>query len=516
MERALISVSDKRGVVDLARGLVALGAEVISTGGTARELAAAGVPVRQVSDLTGFPELFDGRVKTLHPLVHGGILFRRDSPDHRRQAEAYGVRPIDLVCVNLYPFEATAAAGRFRPEEVVEQIDVGGPALLRAAAKNAADVVVLTDPDDYGAVLAALRRGGLAPEERLRLAAKAFAHTAYYDAVIAAWLGHRCGAGPLDLPEELVLPFRRVGVLRYGENPHQRAALYRDPLLGRPSLASAELLQGKELSYNNLQDADAAWRAVLEFDEPAAVAVKHATPCGVAVGSGPLEAFHRCRDADPVSIFGGIVAFNRPVDGPVAEAMAPVFLEVVVAPAFAPEAREVLARKRNLRLLQLPPPAATAVPAAAFDLRRIDGGLLLQEADPPGGDDPAAWRCVTRAQPTPEDLAELLFAWKVVKHARSNAIVVARAGQTLGIGAGEVNRVDAARMALARAGARARGAYLASDAFFPFGDVVREAAAAGIRAVVQPGGSVRDDESIAGADAAGMVMLFTGRRHFRH
>ncbi len=518
VKRALISVSDKTGVIDLARGLHELGVEVISTGGTAKALGEAGVPVTPISDVTGFPEILDGRVKTLHPKVHGGLLGRRDLEAHRRQMAEHGIAPIDLVAVNLYPFRATVGRPGVTLEEAVENIDIGGPSMVRSAAKNHRDVIVLVNPVRYPEVLRALReRGDLEPERRLALAVEAFRHTAFYDAVIAEYLGGVAGMGWRTFPAELTLAFERAYPLRYGENPHQEAAFYRDPLGNGSVLAAAKQLQGKELSYNNLNDAQAAWALVNEFSEPAAVAVKHANPCGVATASSLAEAYRRAYAADPVSIFGGILAFNRPVDGETAMALADVFLEVIIAPGFTPEARDTLERKRNLRLLEVgaPEDGAAGVPPRDFDLRRIEGGLLLQGADAPGAET-EAWKCVTRARPEGRDLEELAFAWKVVKHVKSNAIVVAKGMQTLGVGAGQMNRIDAARIALRHAGERGRGAYLASDAFFPFPDVVEEAAAAGLRAIVQPGGSVRDEESVRLADEKGLIMLFTGKRHFRH
>lgn len=529
LRRALISVSDKSGLIDFARGLHECGVEIVSTGGTAAVLAEAGIPVIPVDRITGFPEILDGRVKTLHPLIHGGILGRRDLPRHRRQMKEHGIEPIDLVVVNLYPFRATVSQPDVTLKEAVENIDIGGPAMVRSAAKNYRDVLVIVNPERYPEVLAALREGAEIDENRrLALAVEAFRHTAFYDSVISEYLGALVDEGLLAFPSELTLAFEKAATLRYGENPHQRAAFYRDPLPAGPALARAEQLQGKELSYNNLNDAQAAWALAAEFAEPAAVAVKHANPCGVAVAETPAKAYRQAYDADPVSIFGGIVALNRSVDAETARALTEVFLEVVIAPDFTPEALELLAAKKNLRLLRVAFPEAGVAgdsPAAAgpalacpprrLDLRRVDGGLLLQEADTAGAS-PSEWLCVTKARPTPDDLFELLFAWKVVKHVKSNAIVVSKGGRTLGIGAGQTNRVDAVRIALNHAGDAAKGAYLASDAFFPFADSIEAAAAAGIRAIVQPGGSVRDEESVRAADAHGMIMMFTGRRHFRH
>lgn len=527
IRRALLSVSDKRGIVELGRGLAEMGVELLSTGGTARALEAAGVAVRRVEEVTGWGEMLQGRVKTLHPAVHAALLARRGVEADLEELRRAGVEPIDLVAVNLYPFLRQPSP---------EQIDIGGPAMLRAAAKNWSSVIVLSDPSQYGPVLEALSASGdLEPERRRSLAAAAFRHVAVYDAAVAAWLEPPAEG---EWPEELPFGLRRRAVLRYGENPHQRAALYVEvrPRSGAegegepgarageagaprpaPSLAEAEPLQGKPLSYNNLQDAQAAWRLVRDLDPhglPAAAAVKHATPCGVALGGSLAEAFARARDADPVSIFGGVVALNRPVDAETARELAELFLEVVVAPGYLPEALERLRAKRNLRLLALDPRGPVAAP---LELRPVAGGLLVQEADLAPAD-PAAWRLAAGPGLPPGSplLADLEFAWRVVRHARSNAIVVAREGRTLGIGAGQVNRIDAARQALERAGTAARGAVLASDGFFPFGDVAEAAARAGVAAIVEPGGSVRDEESIRACEAAGVSLYFTGVRHFRH
>ncbi|MDI3280839.1 MAG: bifunctional phosphoribosylaminoimidazolecarboxamide formyltransferase/IMP cyclohydrolase [Bacillota bacterium] len=517
--RALISVSDKAGVVEFARGLVELGWEIISTGGTLKELRGAGLPVTYVSDVTGFPEILGGRVKTLHPAIHGGILAVREDEHHAKDLAAAGIKPIDLVAVNLYPFARAVQQRGITLAEAVEEIDIGGPAMVRAAAKNYRYVTVVVDPARYGRVLELLRREGEVPlEVRLELAAEAFAHTALYDSLISSYLSRVRAEGERELfPDRLVLGFEKVQSLRYGENPHQRAAFYRDPLYRGPSLAAARQLQGKELSFNNINDAAAALELVLEFPEPTAVAVKHATPCGVASGATIAEAFARAHAADPISIFGGIVALNRPVDEEAARALREPFLEIVLAPEFAPEALAVLSEKKNLRLLALPE-LVGGQRESYWDWKRVPGGLLLQDADLGWGDedDPSTWRVVTEREPAEEDWPDLLFAWRVVKHARSNAIVVARRKQTLGIGAGQVNRIDPTRYALARAGEAARGAVLASDGFFPLPDVVEAAAEAGIRAIVQPGGSLRDGDSIAAANRAGIAMVFTGVRHFKH
>ncbi len=503
--RALLSVSDKTGLVAFARGLAGLGFELVSTGGTARALEEAGLRVVRVEQVTGFPEMLGGRVKTLHPHVHAGVLARSDQLD---ELERRGLAPFELVAVNLYPFERTVAGGAGEAE-ALEQIDIGGPTLLRAAAKNHPRVWAVARPEDYPSVLEALARGDEGEQARLRerLAARAFAHTAAYDAQIAAWFAGRLEGA---FPERKILVLDKLADLRYGENPHQRAALYRERG-GSGPLLEAEQLQGKAMSFNNYGDAEAAWNLVSAFEAPAAVAVKHQNPCGVAVADTLAEAFQKAHDADPVSIFGGIVALNRPVDAATAEKLAPIFLEVVLAPDYEPEARERLAHKKNLRLLRVPEPAR----GGYLDLRRLRGGLLAQDADV-APLDASALRVVTRSAPTESEWADLRFAWEVVRALRSNAIAVAREGRTLGLGMGQTSRIDAARHALERAGEAARGAVLASDAFFPFDDVVHLAAENGVRAIIQPGGSKRDADSIAAADAAGMAMVFTGLRVFRH
>lgn len=502
-KRALISTANKAGVVEFAQVLVELGFKIVSTGGTAQALAQAGVPAIPVSAVTGFPEILGGRVKTLHPLIHGGILARR-SPAQVQELALHGIEFIDLVAVNLYPFREAVAQG-VGLAEAVEQIDIGGPALVRAAAKNFERVTVVVNPGRYEEVLAELKEHGQVSDElRRRLACEAFAHTAQYDAAIAAYLsGEECY--PFS-------PVHQVQELRYGENPAQRAWLYRSTD-SAGGLAAGRQLQGKELSYNNWMDMDAAWAAVREFAVPACVIVKHTNPCGAAVGTDLAEAFAKALESDPVSAFGGIVACNREVDAAAAAAMAGHFFEVVVAPGFSDEAKSVFARKRNLRLVEAS--LTEGVQSPAKHIRTIDGGYLVQDWDV-GTIPPEQWQTVTAAVPAAADLEELEFAWKVVKHVKSNAIVVAKGGQVLGVGAGQMNRVGAARIALEQAGAKANGAYLASDAFFPFADTVEAAAAAGIRAIVQPGGSVRDAESIAAADKAGLIMVFTGRRHFKH
>ena len=520
VKRALISVSDKTGLIDHAKALAAAGVEIISTGGTKAALAAAGVPVKDVAELTGFPEMMDGRVKTLHPMVHGGLLALRDDPSHAKAMEDHGIAGIDLLYVNLYPFEATVAAGKGF-EECVENIDIGGPAMLRAAAKNYGYVAVCTDADDVAAVLEEVQAHGATTEAtRKRLAAKTYARTAAYDAAISAWY-----AAQIEDPAPAWRAFGgKLGqALRYGENPHQSAALY---LNGekRFGVATARQIQGKELSYNNLNDTDAAIELVAEFDaaQSAAVAIiKHANPCGVAMGGSLLEAYQRALACDPVSAFGGIVALNRRLDKAAAEAIADIFTEVVVAPEADEDAVAVFAKKKNLRLLLtggLPDPAAPGMV-----VKSVAGGLLVQNRDN-GRVTPAELRVVTQRQPTAEELADLLFAFRVAKHVKSNAIVYAKAGATVGIGAGQMSRVDSARIArrkaedVAPAGEQPAtiGSVCASDAFFPFPDGLLQAADAGAKAVIQPGGSIRDKDVIAAADEAGLAMVFTGMRHFRH
>jgi phosphoribosylaminoimidazolecarboxamide formyltransferase/IMP cyclohydrolase len=497
MPRALLSVFDKTGIVDLGRELHRLGWEIVSSGGTARALIAAGVPAIDIADVTGVPAILDHRVVTLHPKVHGGLLADPTEPAHRADMAEYGIEPFDLVVVNLYPFGSDPS---------IELIDIGGPAMVRAAAKNHAHVAVVVDPADYPVVMAEVReRGSVSAETRRRLARDAFAVIAAYDAEIARWFDRSDG----DLPLQFHWSLRRAQTLRYGENPHQQGARY--TFDGQRSWWD-DVVQhgGKELSFLNVYDTEAAWRLVHRFDGAACVIVKHANPCGVAVGSDIAEAYLRAHECDPVSAFGGIVALNATVTADVARSLAPVFTEVVVAPSFEPEALEVLTAKTNLRVLSGAPPSETGV-----DVRSLDGGLLVQQRDHVTLDT-AAWRVVTKNGPTAEQLADLCFAWTVCAAVSSNAIVFANRGQAVGIGAGQQNRLDSARIAAARAGERAAGGVCASDAFFPFRDGLDAAAAAGVRAVVQPGGSVRDDEVIAAADEHGIAMVFTGERHFRH
>ncbi|HEX6242856.1 MAG TPA: bifunctional phosphoribosylaminoimidazolecarboxamide formyltransferase/IMP cyclohydrolase [Polyangiales bacterium] len=514
IKRALISVSDKRGVVELARQLVEAGVEILSTGGTARSLREAGLAVTDVSTYTGSPEVMDGRVKTLHPRVHGGLLMR-DTDEDRAQLAQLGGGPIDLVVVNLYPFEATVLRGAAH-DEVIENIDIGGPSMLRSAAKNHARVTVLVDPDDY-AKLAEGLPASPALAERAALAAKAFTHTAAYDGAIAGYLtGIEPDGKRSAFPGTLSLQFQKAYGLRYGENPHQSGAFYVERNAAPGSLARSESLGagGKELSFNNLVDCEAALDAVREFDEPAAVVVKHTNPCGVAVSDKLADAYRVAREADSLSAFGGIVALNRTVDADTAKVLAETFLECVVAPGFDPAALELLRAKKNLRLLATG--AWLGAEHRELTFKRVGGGLVAQERDACATAEAKAARCVTKRQPTPAELSSLLFAWRVCKHVKSNAIVFAKELRTVGVGAGQMSRVVSVEIAAKKAGNEARGAVMASDAFFPFADGVEAAAAAGITAVIQPGGSVKDDEVIAAADRAGMAMLLTSVRHFRH
>ncbi len=510
--RALISVSDKTGVVDLARQLVKRGWEVISTGGTARTLQGAGVAVKEVQQITGFPEILEGRVKTLHPRIHGAILARFDRDDHRRQMKEHGICPLELVVVNLYPFVQTIARKGVTLEEAVESIDIGGPAMIRAAAKNFAHVTVVVEPVQYPLIIEELdRSGSVAAATRFELARRAFAHTARYDAVISGYFLQQAEPAGDNFHPTMNLELTKIQDLRYGENPQQKACFYAET--GHPfGLASMRQLQGKELSFNNLNDLNAAWELVQEFEQTAVVALKHTNPCGVGVADTMGEAYARAYAADPVSIFGGIVAANRPVDGATAGEMVKIFLEAVAAPGFDEEALEIFKQKKNIRLLELDPEQSRR---EKFDLKKVAGGMLLQTIDrqPVKLEEGTA---VTERQPTAGELEDLTFAIKVVKHVKSNAIVVAAGSQTLGVGAGQMNRVGAARIALEQAGEKARGAVLGSDAFFPFPDTVEEAAKAGITAIAQPGGSIRDQESIDVCNRHGMAMVFTGRRYFKH
>ena len=509
MKRALISVYDKTGVAELAAALHAAGVEIVSTGSTASTIADAGIPVTGVADVTGFPEILDGRVKTLHPRIHGGILADRRKQTHRDTLDEHDIVGIDLVVANLYPFTQTVASGA-GVDDCIEQIDIGGPAMVRAAAKNHANTAVVVSPKDYPEVVAVVNSGaGFTEQQRRELAVKAFRHTAEYDVAVASWLGS-LGAGD-PLPAWVAATWQRAEVLRYGENPHQQAALYINEAAG--GIAHAEQLHGKQMSYNNFVDGDAAYRTAYDFAQPAAAIIKHANPCGIAVGEDLLTAYRAAFDTDPVSAFGGVVAVNRPVTREVAEEMAQIFLEVVIAPEFEAGALEVLQQKKNVRLLQ-----AGARPAVA-DARFVSGGLLLQQPDQidAPGDDPENWTLASGDPVDARTLADLAFAWRAVRAVKSNAILLAKDQAAVGIGMGQVNRVDSARLAVVRAGEeRAEGAVAASDAFFPFPDGLEVLLAAGVKAVVQPGGSVRDEEVIAAARAAGVPMYFTGVRHFFH
>jgi phosphoribosylaminoimidazolecarboxamide formyltransferase/IMP cyclohydrolase len=510
IRRALISVSDKTGIVPFAQSLAKHGVEVISTGGTYRVLKEAGVPVIGISEVTQFPEMLDGRVKTLHPKIHGGILAVRDLETHRQQMEENGIEAIDLVVVNLYPFAQTIAKPGVTEQEAIENIDIGGPSMVRSAAKNHAYVTIVVDPQDYEEVTKQIaENGGVDLDTRKRLAAKAFGHTAAYDALIANYLQEQVG---IRFPEQYTVTYQKVSSLRYGENPHQQAAFYREPLAASGQITSAEQLHGKELSYNNINDANAALEIVSEFTEPTVVAVKHMNPCGVGSGETLEEAYQKAYDADPVSIFGGIIACNRPVDEATAAKMKSIFLEMIIAPDFSEEALNLLKKKKNLRLLKLNQ-QATATPG--FKLQSVGGGALVQEKDIHHLK-PEDCKVVTDREPTAEEWEQLLFGWKVVKHVKSNAIVLAKNSQTIGVGAGQMNRVGSAKIAIEQAGEEASGAVLASDAFFPMKDTVETAAAAGITAIIQPGGSIRDEESIAEANKHGIAMVFTGVRHFKH
>jgi phosphoribosylaminoimidazolecarboxamide formyltransferase/IMP cyclohydrolase len=516
VRRALVSVYDKTGLDELATGLHAAGVDIVSTGSTAARIAALGIPVVQVQDLTGFPECLDGRVKTLHPKVHAGILADLRLPDHVRQIDELGIAPFELVVVNLYPFATTVASGA-DADECIEQIDIGGPTMVRAAAKNHPSVAVVTSPDRYAEVIAAVTGGGFTLQQRQALAVDAFVHTASYDVAVASWLGNVVAPtdGGSGFPAWLGGTWQRAEVLRYGENPHQRAALYVADNTPTPGLAQAELLQGKEMSYNNYVDADAARRAAYDQTEPAVAVIKHTNPCGIAVGADVAEAHRKANDTDPVSAYGGVIAANRVVTAAMAAQVASIFTEVVVAPGFDADALDLLRERKNLRVL-----VAADIPTGPRpEIRPVSGGLLLQDVDRihGPGDDTAAWTLACGEPADEATLRDLLFAWRACRSVKSNAILLASDGAAVGIGMGQVNRVDSARLAVARAGEdRARGSVAASDAFFPFPDGLEVLAQAGVRAVVQPGGSVRDEEVVYAAQAAGMTMYITGTRHFFH
>jgi phosphoribosylaminoimidazolecarboxamide formyltransferase/IMP cyclohydrolase len=520
IKQALLSVSDKTGVLEFARELNAMGVKLLSTGGTAKLLADNGLPVTEVADYTGFPEMLDGRVKTLHPKVHGGILARRDFPEHQAALEKHGIPTIDMVVVNLYPFQATVAKAECSLEDAIENIDIGGPTMLRSSAKNHKDVVVICDPSDYATVLAEMKAGNNAVsyDTKFMLAKKVFAHTAQYDGAITNYLTSlgedKAHTTRSAYPQTLNMHFEKVQEMRYGENPHQSASFYRDlaPVAG--ALANYVQLQGKELSYNNIADADAAWECVKSFDTGACVIVKHANPCGVAIGATALEAYSKALQTDPTSAFGGIIAFNTVCDGAAAEAVAKQFVEVLIAPSFTAEAKQIFAAKQNVRLLEIP----LGVGVNQYDVKRVGGGLLVQAPDARNVL-PADVRVVSKLQPTPQQMADMMFAWRVAKYVKSNAIVFCGNGMTLGVGAGQMSRIDSARIASIKAqnaGLTLQGSAVASDAFFPFRDGLDVVVDAGATCVIHPGGSMRDQEVIDAADERGVVMLYTGVRHFRH
>lgn len=510
-KRALVSVSDKTGIIYFVEQLIELGVEIVSTGGTKQAIEQAGLPVTGISDVTHFPEILNGRVKTLHPHVHGGLLAVRGNEQHQRELAEHGITPIDFVVVNLYPFQATIAKESATFADAIENIDIGGPAMLRAAAKNHHDVTVVVDPADYDAVLAELKEHGATTlETRRKLAAKVFRHTAAYDAVIANYLTRETGEA---FPESFTVTYTKKQELRYGENPHQQAAFYEAPIRNRHTLAAAKQLHGKALSYNNIQDANAACQIVKEFSEPAVAAVKHMNPCGVGRGEDSLlSAYRKAYEADPVSIFGGIIAANREIDAETAKKMKEIFLEIIIAPSFSKEALEILTEKKNLRLLALDMDGGAQ---DDMQLTSISGGLLVQEPDRYTLED-ADISIPTERKPSEEEWEALKLAWSVVKHVKSNAIVLAKDNRTVGIGAGQMNRVGAAKIAIEQAGEDAKGAVMGSDAFFPMNDTVEEAGKAGVTAIIQPGGSIRDQESIDKANEYGIAMVFTGVRHFKH
>ncbi|GEQ32350.1 bifunctional phosphoribosylaminoimidazolecarboxamide formyltransferase / IMP cyclohydrolase [Marinilactibacillus psychrotolerans] len=510
MKRALISVSDKTNIVEFAQALVKQRVEIISTGGTKKVLDEAGIPTISIEEVTGFPEMMDGRVKTLHPLIHGGLLGRRDLDSHLDAMKEHNIQPIDFVCVNLYPFKETISRTDVTPEEAIEQIDIGGPSMLRSAAKNFASVTVVVDTADYTKVIEELQTNGQTSlETRKTLAAKVFRHTASYDALIADYLTELSG----EDAESVTVTYNKKQSLRYGENSHQSAVFYEDPMASGFSIAKATQLHGKELSYNNIKDADAAIRMAREFDEPVAVAVKHMNPCGIGIGETIEEAFNRAYEADSISIFGGIVVLNREVSLAVAEKLHQIFLEIVIAPSFSKEAFDLLSFKKNIRLLELDFSKAAE---SGKEMVSVLGGLLIQDQDWIAESDKPEWKVVTETKPTDEQIKALALNWKVVKHVKSNAIVVGNTTQTLGIGAGQMNRIGAAKIAIEQAEGQAEGAVLASDAFFPMDDSVEYAAKHGIKAIIQPGGSIKDQASIDKANEYGIAMVFTATRHFRH
>ena len=510
MKRALVSVSDKTNLVEFVSGLVELGYEIISTGGTKKALEEAGISTIGISDVTGFPEIMDGRVKTLHPNVHGALLCVRDNPEHVKQINELDIQYIDLVCVNLYPFKETVLKPGVSHEEIIENIDIGGPSMLRSASKNYRYIPVICDPNDYDTVLNELREHGeTSLETREKLAAKVFRHTASYDTMIASYLTEKTGE---KYPEKFTLTFDKVQDLRYGENPHQSAAFYKG-MNPQYSLANAKQLHGKELSYNNIQDGNAAIEILKDFEgQPAVVGVKHMNPCGVGIGDTIEEAWDKAYEADPVSIFGGIVAFNEPINNAIAEKLSKIFLEIIIAPAYVEDAFEILSKKKNIRLLQLD---TTLSVNAKYKVTNVNDGLLVQDIDDHQITEEDL-RCVTNRKPTEEEIKQLLFAWKVVKHVKSNAIVLVKDNMTIGVGAGQMNRVGAAKIAIEQAQEKAKGSVMSSDAFFPMPDTVEEAVKAGVTAIIQPGGSIKDQLSIDVCNEHGIAMVFTGVRHFKH
>ena len=517
IKRAILSVSDKTGIVDLARRLSAKGVTLLSTGGTQKAIADAGIPVTGVSDITGFPECLDGRVKTLHPMIHAGLLAIRENEEHMAQIKELGVEPIDMVIINLYPFRATIEKPNVTFEDAVENIDIGGPTMLRAAAKNAQDVVVIIDPADYDKVMDEFEAtGDVSLKTKRYLQYKVFEHTAQYDAMIQQYLRTQLeDAEEFEFPKNLTVTFEKVQDMRYGENPHQKAAFYRDLTDIAGTLPAAKQLHGKELSYNNINDTNGALELLREFDTTAVVAVKHGNPCGVGVADEVAEAYRLAYEADPVSVFGGIVVTNATVDAATAEQMSKIFLEIIVAPKFTDEALEILTKKKNLRLLELDT-TIRAYPKAERIMRKVAGGLLVQDVDDKLLPEEGEIKVVTEKAPTEQEMKDLMLAWKIVKHAKSNGIAIAKDNQSLGIGPGQVNRIWSTQMAIERSGEKVKGAALASDAFFPFDDCVKACAEAGISCIIQPGGSVRDQDSIDACNKYGIAMIFTGMRHFKH
>ncbi|BCA53445.1 Bifunctional purine biosynthesis protein PurH [Nitrospira sp. KM1] len=514
IKRALISVSDKTGIIDMAKGLEALGAEILSTGGTAKALREAGIQVTDVAAYTGSPEILDGRVKTLHPKIHGGLLGRRSLPAHAEQMKQHNIGPIDVVVVNLYPFEATIAKPNCHFDDAIENIDIGGPSMLRSAAKNHEDVLVVVDPADYQRVMQAVKDNTVTRALRRELAMKVFQHTSRYDGLIAGYLEKHHQGTAAKFPKVLTLQYELADTLRYGENPHQQGAFYRELHSQEPSVARGKILHGKAMSYNNFLDANSALELAKEYDEIAVAIIKHNNPCGAALGTTPVEAYVKARETDPISAFGGVIAFNRPVDLAAAKEITSTFVEVVIAPGFAEDALAELKRKKDLRLLDVGP--LHKVKQEGYDLKKLVGGLIVQDRDLGALTDLRALTVPTVRKPTDEEYAACAFAWKVCKHVKSNAIIFAKPGQTVGIGAGQMSRVDSVKLATMKAQMPVKGCVMASDAFFPFRDGLDAAAEAGITAVIQPGGSIRDAEVVKAADEHGLAMIMTGMRHFRH